>query len=125
VIQGTREWRHYRVEAEVTVHMAEAAGIAAGVRGMRRYVALLACRDGSLRLVRARYGDTLLASARLGLAFGETHRLALELAGRQIKGFCDGRAVLESTDPELEGGAVALVCEEGRMGAGSVTVEPC
>ena len=35
VIQGTREWANYRVSADVTPHMVEAAGIAARVQGLQ------------------------------------------------------------------------------------------
>jgi ADP-ribosylglycohydrolase len=127
VMQGTRQWRDYRVEAEVTPHLAEAAGIAARVQGMRRYYALLVTRNGSLRLVRVIHDETVLAEAARGFELGERHRLALELRGEQIAAFLDGGELFRVTDPgsPLRGGAVGLVCEEGRMASGAVTVSPC
>ena len=127
VIQGTREWRDYRVEADVTVHMAEAAGIAARVQGMRRYYALLVRRGGDLALVRVVNEETVLARVPgAGPAFGETCRLAIEVRGDRIACFRDGRLIAqaEDTGSELRGGAVALVCEEGRMASGPVTIGP-
>ena len=125
VIQGTRDWRDYRVETDLTVHMASSAGIAARVQGMRRYYALLLTDAGSLRLVKVVHEETVLAEASAAAAPGETHRLALEVRAQSVVGFLDGRRALEVEDSSLDGGAVALVCEEGRMAAGPVDVGPC
>lgn len=128
VIQGTREWRDYRVEAEVTVHMAEAAGIAARVQGMRRYYALLMRRSGDLDLVRVVHEETVLARMPGSASgFGPAHRLAIEVRGDRVACFRDGTLLREVQDrgSPLAGGAVALVCEEGRAAFAPVTVGPC
>ena len=36
LLQGTREWRDYRVSADVTPHLADAVGLAARVQGLER-----------------------------------------------------------------------------------------
>ena len=41
IMQGTRDWTDYAVEADVTPHLVTSAGLAARVQGMRRYYALL------------------------------------------------------------------------------------
>jgi len=131
LIQGTREWKDYRVSADVTPHMVKAAGIAARVQGMRRYYALLLCRDGKARLVKALDGHTVLAEAEFAWAFDETHVLSLEVAdapedGVRLRAWIDGRQLFEvvDTDRPLTGGGVALICEEGRTTTRAVAVRP-
>jgi ADP-ribosylglycohydrolase len=126
LIQGTREWTDYRVTATVTPHLAASCGIAARVQGMRRYYALLLVRGGVVRLVKALDGTGVLAEQALAWELGQARELSLEVVGTRIRAFADGRALLDVTDSErpLEGGAIALICEEGRMAVGPVRVEP-
>ena len=63
LIQGTREWTDYAVEATVGTDLAQAVGIGARVQGMARYYALLLCRDNTVRLVKALDGKKVLAEA--------------------------------------------------------------
>ncbi|HVU11029.1 MAG TPA: ADP-ribosylglycohydrolase family protein, partial [Phototrophicaceae bacterium] len=125
-IQGTREWRDYRVSAKINFHMATAAGIGARVQGMKRYYALLLCGDGKVRLIKALDGDTLLAENDFGVEFAHDYDLALEVEGNRLKAWVDDRLLfdLADTDRPLEGGAVALICEEGRAGTDEVRVAP-
>ena len=126
LIRGTREWGDYRVSADVTPHMAEAAGVAVRVQGMRRYYALLLCRQGQARLVKALDGDTVLAEADFPWEFGQTHDLSLEAVSTRLRAWIDGRLLLEVNDADrpLTVGAVALVCEEGRTATTVVRVQP-
>jgi len=126
LIQGTREWGDYRVSADVTPHMAEAAGVAVRVQGMRRYYALLLCRQGQARLIKALDGDTVLAEADFPWEFGQTHDLSLEAVSTRLRAWIDGRLLFEVNDADrpLTVGAVALICEEGRTATTAVRVQP-
>jgi ADP-ribosylglycohydrolase len=126
LIQGTRDWRDYEVSAAVTPRLAAAAGIAACVQGLRRYVALLLCRDGKARLVRVLDEESVLAEADFPWALDETYTLALETSGPRLVGRIDGKVLLEAADSAspLQSGAVALVCREGRLDGGEVRVRP-
>lgn len=126
MIQGTREWTDYKVSSAITPHMVTSAGIAARVQGMRRYYALLLCSDGKARSVKALDGNTVLAENAFDWSFGETHELSLEVVGNHLRAWIDGKLVfdLHDTDRPLTEGAVALVCEEGRMATDAVTVQP-
>ncbi len=126
LIQGTREWRDYRVTAAVSPHMARSSGVAARVHGMRRYYALLLCGGGRARLVKALEGTTVLAETEFDWAPDGWYDLGLEVRGRRIRARI-GETLLfevEDADRPLEGGAIALVCEEGRLSFGTVRVEP-
>ena len=130
LMTGTREWRDYAVQSEVTLHLCAAAGIAARVQGMRRYYALLLCRDaagnGVARLVRALDGDTVLAEASFAWAYGETRTFSLRVAGSRIRAAIDNleEPLFEVDDDALVGGGIALVVEEGRVMSDEVVVQP-
>ncbi|HEY9076286.1 MAG TPA: hypothetical protein VIO61_07065 [Anaerolineaceae bacterium] len=124
LIQGTDEWKDYHVRADVTPHMAAAAGLAGRVQGMRRYYALLLVHPGKVRLVKMLEGERTLAEADFRWQFGETHTLALRFAGSWIEASLDGEALFALTDENdpLNSGAIALVCEEGRTATQRVEV---
>ena len=126
LMQGAREWTDYRVSADVAPHMVDAAGIAGRVQGMRRYYALLLCKGGKARLVKALDGNTVMAEAEVDWQFGESYELSLEVAGTHLKAWINDEQIFEAddTDRPLTGGAVALLCEGGRTTTQSVRVCP-
>ena len=130
LMTGTREWRDYAVQSDITLHLCAAAGVAARVQGMRRYYALLLCRDGGgkgvARLVRALDGDTVLAEAPFAWTFGGTHTFWLCVTGDRIQAAIDSIAepLFDVTDGALDGGGVALLVEEGRVMSEEVIVQP-
>jgi ADP-ribosylglycohydrolase len=126
LIQGAREWRDYTVSSTITPHMAERFGIAARVQGMRRYYALALNRRREAQIVKALDGERVLASVPIAWEFGEPYALRLSVAGSRIVGEIDGERHLDVHDPDrpLEGGAIALLVTEGRVGAETVSVHP-
>jgi hypothetical protein len=127
ISQGSLEWTDYRVEADVTPWMAAAAGLAARVRGLRRYYALLLTSEGRARVVRANDDVTVLADVPFEVENFRTYELALEVSGPRIRAWVDGvmlADVVDGSPRSLHGGAVGLVCEEGTMGSYEVRVAP-
>ncbi|MFZ4848608.1 MAG: ADP-ribosylglycohydrolase family protein [Caldilinea sp.] len=124
ISQGTREWTDYRAQATLTLHLAKTAGLAVRVQGMRRYYALLLCNDGKARLVKALDGDTVLAECAFGWTFGAVHEFELSTRGTSIEASIDGNLLfsVQDSDRPLDGGAVALVVEEGRIMCDAVRV---
>ena len=91
LIQGTRDWQDYQVSADVTPHLAEAAGLGARVQGVERgYVLELIGRD-RVRLLRRWDGETELASTSFGWEYGTTYVLTVEVNGPRIRGWVDDR----------------------------------
>jgi len=126
LMQGSQGWTDYHVTATLTPHLATSAGLAARVGGLRRYYALLLGRDGHARLVKVADGTRVLAERPFPWSFGATHEFGLTVEGTRIGGRLDGQRLLEADgggDP-LIGGGVALLCEEGCLGAGPVRVRP-
>ncbi|MEZ4661820.1 MAG: ADP-ribosylglycohydrolase family protein [Caldilineaceae bacterium] len=124
LMQGTRQWTDYTARAQITPHLAKAAGLAARVQGMRRYYALLLCADQKVRLIKALDGDTVLAEQDFPWRLGDAYELSLQVAGTTIRAGVDGRElfVVEDADGALESGGVALVIEEGRVACEAVVV---
>jgi hypothetical protein len=125
LIHGTREWRDYRVSADVTPHLSRVAGLAARVQGLRRYYALLLV-PGALRLVKMLDEERILAEAPFDWTFGERHELSLEVVKGRIRASVDGTPVFDIVDDDrpLRDGAVALVVEEGRTATRVVRIQP-
>jgi len=125
LIQGTRDWRDYQVSADVTPHLATAAGLAARVQGLRRYYALLRV-PGALRLVKVLDDERTLAEIPFHWTFGERHQLTLEVVKDRLQASVDGAVVIsvEDSDRPLRDGAVALVVEEGRTATRTVQIRP-
>ena len=92
VMQGTRDWKDYRVSAELTICLARSAGIAARVQGMRRFYALILDRGGTARLIRSLDGDTVLSEIPFPWEQGSTHRFELEVRGAVLQASVDGRS---------------------------------
>ena len=126
LIQGTRDWQDYQVEAEITPHLAKTAGIAARVQGMRRYYALLLCDDAKVRLIKALDGDQVLAEADFAWSMGTAYTFTLRVEGHRLTAAIDGNILYTGEDEErpLTGGGVAFVCEVGRIMSEAMRVQP-
>ena len=124
LIRGDRDWRDYTFAATVRIHMARAGGIGVRVQGMRRYYALLVTGSGVVRLVRRRHEQAVLAETQLRGRPDQPHRLILAVRGTTLTGCVDGETVCSVSDSMLDGGAVALLCEEGRVEMSDVKIGP-
>ncbi len=124
LIQGTREWTDYTVEATIVPHLAHRTGVAARVQGLSRFYALLLCDDQKLRLVKALDGETILAEVDYPWRYDELYKMRLSVNRESLKGWVNGEPVVSAKDcaDPLNGGAVALVCDVGRIDVGEVRV---
>lgn len=125
IIHGGREWTDYRIETALTVHLAQYAGVAVRVQGLRRYYAAILVRPGLLRLVRA-YDDTLvtLAETAFDWTFEAPYAFVLQVEGDSIAASV-GAARLEARDDSAESladGGVALVINGGSCSCNEVRV---
>jgi hypothetical protein len=124
VMTGTRVWRNYTVEADLTPHMLEKMGLAARVQGLRRYISLELSRDGKARLIKQWDGTAqLLAEGNYPLEFGRRYRLKLETREDQVTALIDDKLALRASIDILNGG-LGLICEVGRLGVERVLVKP-
>jgi hypothetical protein len=106
--------------------MVISAGIGVRVQGMRRYYALLLSDGGKVRLMKALDGEAVLAEADFPWQFDVTYDLGLEVRDNRLLASIDGEEIFEVEDEDrpLVSGAVAFVCEEGRMESDVIRVQP-
>ena len=121
LITGAREWRDYRVTADVTPHLAAAVGLAARVQGLNRFYALeLADRD-TARLVA---GATVLAECAFPWTFGHSYQMVVECVGDRIRAGIDGTDLFDLVDGSYDCGGVALSVTEGRTATHEIRIAP-
>jgi hypothetical protein len=125
LLQGAREWRDYQVTSRMAATTARAFGLAARVRGMRRYYALLLEKPGVAVLQRAYDNEvTRLAEAPFEWDVDIQYEFALRVAGNELRGSIDGVTLSVVVDSEagLESGAIAYVVEEACVFSAGVMV---
>jgi ADP-ribosylglycohydrolase len=127
IIHGGRQWRDYRVETVLTVHLAGHAGIGVRVQGLRRYYAVLLVRPDVLRLVRVRDGETtVLAETEFAWSFERPYRFVIETVGRTIEIAVNGVRLhaRDNSEQALADGGVALIIEGGAASTDEIRVAP-
>lgn len=123
LIQGTREWHDYEVSADVTPHLARSAGLAARVQGLTRYYAVRLVGRSTAQLIKVLDREHVLGEQEFPWQFGTTYRLALAVAGDEIRAAVDDTALVATDrEPRLAGGAIALLIGEGRTATHTVRV---
>ena len=127
VIQGTRQWTDYRVDAGMTVHLGGYAGLAARVAGLRRFYAARLCRDGQFQILRVLDDErTVLAAARFPWCPDEPVPLSMTVRGRCISASA-GSTVLTADDgseSSFAAGAMGLLVADGAVTADRIRVSP-
>jgi hypothetical protein len=94
------------------------------MQGLRRYYALLLCKDGKARLVKALDEKKILKEVEFPLQFNVKYNLALKVTGQRLQGWVDGTLLFDLVDNDhpLEGGAAALLLEEGTISCEAVEI---
>jgi ADP-ribosylglycohydrolase len=125
IIHGGRGWTDYRIETALTVHLAQYAGVAVRVQGLRRYYAALLVRPGLLRLVRA-YDDSVvtLAETAFSWTFERPYAFELQVEGDSIAASVDETRlrVRDESALALADGGIALVLNGGACSCNEVRV---
>jgi hypothetical protein len=126
VTQGTMDWQDYIVEADIKPWLIKQAGIAARVQGLKRYYALMLTDNKKLIILKALDGDHVLAEVDFDWEKFTIYLLKLEVCGNTIKGYIDGKQMIEATDTAqpLDKGYVGYVVEVGHMDSQSMKVSP-
>jgi hypothetical protein len=127
ISRGGRDWKNYRVEAPIYIHLAQSGGVAARVQGLRRYYALELIDQTTIRLVKAlEERRPILAHAPFAWEPRVTYRLWIEVNGTRIRAGIGDQQLFDVEDTvfPLTGGGIGLVIEEGTMSSGEITITP-
>ena len=126
IMQGTREWKDYQVEADITPWLMDAGGIGARVQGLKRFYTLQLVKGNKVRLVKALDGDTILAEKDYQWEIHKTYSLKIQVSGKQIQAWVDGQLQFDITDDGMpfSGGAAAFVVDKGHISSQVMTVKP-
>jgi len=127
IIHGLRRWRDYRVEATLTVHLADHAGVGVRVQGLRRYYAIFLVRPDRARLARVRDGKAvILAEAAFPWTFETPYPFRVEVDGAQIEASIGDLQLQARDESELafSDGGVALIIEGGALSCAEVLIAP-
>jgi ADP-ribosylglycohydrolase len=124
LIQGMREWSEYEARASITPFLAVQAGLAVCIQGMRRYYALVLCRDGFVRLIKELDGTRVLAEKDIGVKEQCAYDCRITTEHSRIVASVDGHVVFDIVDTvrPLEAGAVGLLITEGTLGCDEVRI---
>ncbi len=123
---GTREWCDYTASTQMTSTLMKSGGLAIRVQGMRRYYALLICRDNKARLIKYKNVIKVLSETDFPWKELEPSELKLKAEDNFLQGWINGVLSFEirDTDDPILSGGVGLVVEEGTMMASYVAVSP-
>ena len=124
LIQGSRDWINYHVEADITPHLARSVGIAGRVQGVRRYYSLVLNEFGELRLNKMLNEETCLKSVPFDWSLGDTLVLSLTFDNDKLIGCVNGDPLIEMHDQSLSCGGIGLLIEEGRTSSQEIRVSP-
>jgi ADP-ribosylglycohydrolase len=126
IMQGTREWKDYQAEADITPWLMDAGGIAARVQGQKRFYGLQLVKGNKVRLIKALDGDTILGEKDFEWDIHSTYTLKMQVAGNRMKAWVDGDLLFDIADEEkpLVDGGVAFVVDQGHIASQSMTVKP-
>jgi hypothetical protein len=117
ILQGTRDWTDYAIEADLMLHLGDHGGLAIRAEGQRRYYAALVTRDGQLQIVcRKDEKQTVLASTPLHVEFETRFTMKLSARGGKLSATVGGTTV-EADDATFTGGSAGLIIHEGALSA--------
>ena len=125
-MQGTREWKDYQAEADITPWLMDAGGIAVRVQGLKRFYALQLVKGNKIRLLKALDGDTILSEKDFEWEIHHTYTLKMQVFGNRIQAWVDDQLQFNVTDDgtPLSGGAVAYTVDLGHIASQAMTVKP-
>jgi len=121
-VTGNTDWGDYAFSAKLSIHLADQAGLIVRYQGLERYIAVVKTRD-TLRLVLRHYDDHVLDETPCHWQVDEPHVLRIEVKGRNITAWCDGRKILKGVDDKLGNGGAGFLFDTGTIRFGDIAME--
>jgi hypothetical protein len=127
LIHGTREWRDYRIQCDLTLHLGDYGGLAFRFQGMRRYYAVRLTADEKLQLIRVRDDKlTVLAEAPLANVVEREIAFDIRLQGTLIEATVDNirLSVIDDDAGALADGGCGLLVFAGAISSAAMHISP-
>ena len=123
VLTGEWDWADYTVSTEVLPHLCRRAGLAAAVRGLRRYLALVLDEDKTIRLIQQHDADRrVLAESTSTWDSGTPVSLSLTVTPQGIVALAGRETLTASGDDLPTRGGIGLLVDLGHAEFGPVRV---
>jgi ADP-ribosylglycohydrolase len=127
LLQGSRDWRDYRVVSRIAATTGKAFGLAARAQGMHRFYALLLEKSDRAVLVRV-YDDNIsrLAESAFEWVVDINYTFDLQIQGNMLRAGLNGVQLFEIQDDDtrLDCGAIAYLVDEACVLSASVEISP-
>lgn len=122
ILQGTRDWTDYAVEADLILHLGDYGGLVLRAEGQRRYYAARLTRDGKLQIVKRHDGEEqVLASAALTIPFETGFTMVASAKGDVISAQI-GDVAIAAHDTAFGGGAAGMEIHEGALSSTRIRI---
>lgn len=122
ILQGTRDWTDYAVEADLMLHLGEFGGLVFRAEGQRRYYAARITRKGELQIVRRLDGaEDVLATAALEIPFETAFTMVASAKGDRLSVTVGGVSI-EANDGTFKGGAAGMEIHEGALSSTRIRI---
>jgi ADP-ribosylglycohydrolase len=124
IFTGNDKWKDYSVSSKLNFHLVNSGGIIARVQGLKRFYALEVTPEQKLRISKMYYEKETLKEIDFKFEFFTEYDLKLEVTDHNIKGYLDGKLIIEAEDknnPLISGGAGIFV-EDGTMCTNEITL---
>ncbi len=126
LMQGTREWVDYIVEASIKPWLMDAGGIAARVQGLKRGYYFQLVEGGKARLLKTLDGDHILKMTPFEWEIGSSYTLKMQVLNNQIMAWVNSQLLFDFVDeqPYLTSGGVGYVVDQGSITSEAMTIKP-
>ncbi|EAR52132.1 hypothetical protein OG2516_18745 [Oceanicola granulosus HTCC2516] len=122
ILQGTRDWTDYRVEADMMWHLGPVGGLVFRAQGLRRHYAARLTGAGTLQLVRRRDDEeTVLDETPCRIDLETPFQLVVRADGDRLSATIGDHSV-SATDATYAGGAMGPLVQEGAVSATRIHV---
>ena len=122
ILQGTRDWTDYAVDADLMLHLGEFGGLVFRAEGQRRYYAARLTRAGALQIVKRRdEQEDILASAPLSIPFETAFTMIASAKGNRLC-VTVGDVTIEAQDDAFAGGAAGMQIHEGALSSTRIRI---
>jgi len=124
VFTGNDKWKNYSVSSKLNFHLVKSGGIIARVQGLKRYYAFEVTSENKLRIAKMYYELETLKEIDFNFEFFTDYDLKLEVIDNKIKGYVDGKLIIEVEDNNntfITGGA-GIVAEDGTMCTNEISI---